>query len=57
MSKLKELYDFGIKQGYLEYRLIEETLRVDSELMPDQIRDLVEFLEDLGIKVTNKPKS
>lgn len=41
----------------IEHSLLVSSLREEYEIMDDDIEDIIQFLEDLGIHVIGKPKN
>lgn len=55
MTTMKELVELGKQQGFLEYSVLVQVLRDEVGLMQDQIEDMVEVFENLGVNITGKP--
>jgi len=43
------------EQGHIQYSLLFRALRTEKEVDGDDIKDLIEFLEDLGVIILGKP--
>ena len=54
MTTLNDLVEQGKEQGFLDYEYVEKVLSQEIELMPDQIEDIAEMLQNLGVEVRKK---
>ena len=52
-SRIKELIALGKEQGYLTYTEVNDHLPQDIS-DPDQVEDIIQMINDMGIKVFEK---
>lgn len=55
MASFKELIAAAKESGYVEYSQLYMILNEDEGVMAEDIEDLVYYMEELGVKVLNRP--